>query len=164
MLAYGGYPEIPRIDLNDLFYYDPECHTFVRNKITRSPKAVADAPSGGFGKNEIRTRYNGRYLSNARIVWELHNGPIPGNKLIGYHDRNPFNLHIDNLLLQTRRERGVRSRQPVASTGHRGIQASGDRFSASAKVMGKSMYIGTYDTQEEAIRARERALRFTKGL
>ena len=39
-----------------------------------------------------------------RLVWEAFNGPIPEGYEINHNDENPFNNHLTNLSLVTRKE------------------------------------------------------------
>lgn len=146
-----------------LFTYDPTSPTFLVNNKTRSPKAIEGKPAGCVGAKEIKTRYNGKFYRNARIVWELHHGTIKGDKLIKFKDGNEFNLLIDNLSIQSRREKGVQSNQPLGHSGERGVWPSkSGGWVAAAKVEGKNVYLGTFNEIKEAIRARRLALKLVK--
>ena len=122
--------------------YDPE-----------SPTGIAGHPGhrlGGGGK------YGGRYLGVRvrsgerayyahRVVWALHHGD-PGDLVVDHLDGDPTNNRIENLqavpqLLNCQRARG------------RGTSRRGDRWRAYHAVGGKNVYLGTFDTEEQAHQA-----------
>lgn len=152
----------PTFEWEDFFEYDPSSPTFLINTVTRSPKAQAGKPAGCVGTKEIKTNMKGKFFRNARIIWELHNGPIPEGMLIHFRDKNEFNLLIDNLELQTHRQRGVRGNYLPGSSGYRGVSFIDNKYRASVKYKGKSIYLGVYDSALEASAARERALKLTE--
>lgn len=150
------------MDWKDLFEYDPTSPTFLINKVTRSPKAIEGKPAGCVGVKEIKTSLNGKFYRNARIIWEMHNGPIPDGMLLKFKDNNEFNLLLDNITLQTRRAKGVNSKMPMGKSGIRGVTEVDGKWQAHAKVNGESVYLGIYATEKEAIVGRRRTLRLMK--
>lgn len=148
----------------DLFEYDPSSPTYLINLTNRSPRAREGKPAGCVGTKEIKINLNGKFYRNARIIWELFNGEIPDSMLIGFHDNDEFNCSIENLYLQSRRDKGIQSNQKVtSSTGHRGVYFLRNRFHAYAKVQGKTSYLGSYKDLPSAIIARRASLRFING-
>lgn len=152
-----------KIEWNKTFQYDPESPTFLTNLITRSPKAKAGAPAGCYGSKEIKTNVGGKFYRNARIIWEMHNGPIPEGKVMKFKDGNEFNLLIENLSIQSRRERGVNSKQHTGRSGLRGIREFNGRWRVTAKVSGSTIHLGTYGSIEDAKAARAHSLKLVKG-
>lgn len=50
-----------------------------------------------------------------RIEWEEHYGPIPEGYCIEFADGNTLNWHIDNLVLMTRAQHGMKNRMGLKS-------------------------------------------------
>lgn len=152
------------MDWVKLFEYDPSSPTFLTNLTNRSPKARAGKPAGCVGTKEVKVNIGGKFHRNARIIWEMFNGEISSTMLIGFKDKNEFNCAIENLYLQSRRDKGIKSNQHVSSsTGLRGVYNIKGKFHAYAKIMGKTSYLGTYPDVASAASARRAALRFIDG-
>lgn len=147
---------------NELFIYEPSSPTFLINKVHRSIKARAGAIAGCVGDKEIKTKVNKVAYRNARIIWEMHNKPLKKNQIMKFKDGNEFNLLLENLDVQTRREKGVSSNQPLGKSGIRGVNKVGDKWLAYAKVKGKSLFLGSYNSPEDAIVGRKTALKMVK--
>lgn len=49
------------------------------------------------GKKQVFVKKNGRFTTQARHVWEQHNGPIPKGFNIVHKDKNLLNDNIENL-------------------------------------------------------------------
>ena len=110
--------------------------------------------AGGVRQNGYRyVRYQNVQAAEHRIVWMLHHGEIPSHLVVDHINRDRADNRIENLRLLTNRENTsnwIRRPFPV------GVQrrASG-KFRAQAKSNGRNCYIGTFDTVEEAAKARE---------
>ena len=50
-----------------------------------------------------------------RIEWEEHYGPIPEGHLVAFADGDTLNWHIDNLILETRAQHGIKNRWGLKS-------------------------------------------------
>lgn len=87
--------------------YDPSSPTGLRNRVTRyggkdgkSPVAVAGEVSGCIGPDGYCTgSLNNVPFSAHRVVYEMHNGPIPEQAEIDHIDGNRSNNNILNLRL-----------------------------------------------------------------
>lgn len=95
--------------IQELFYYDPTSPTYLRRKVpmgryNRYPK---DSPVGNPSKaGYMQLSYNDQQGVKVttgvhRVVWELHNGPIPEGMVIDHKDCNRVNNLIDNLQVCT---------------------------------------------------------------
>ncbi|MGL4520531.1 MAG: HNH endonuclease [Phocaeicola sp.] len=151
------------INWNDWFEYDPESPTFLINTTTRSPKAKEGDPAGCVGSKEIKVNFKGKFYRHARVIWELHYGPIPPGYTIGFMDNDEFNLLIENLVMRSPRQRGLSARQPLGASGIRGVRQNGrGDWIASAKKYGHTVYLGTYKTPEAATKARNFAIKLNQ--
>lgn len=154
---------VATIDWNEVFEYDTESPTFLTNVITRSPKAQEGYPAGCRGAKEIKVKFQGRFYRHARIIWEMFNGPIPLGYTVGFKDDNEFNLLKENLLLRSHRQRGLHTTQRMGASGLRGVRiGKNGKWTAYAKVYGKTVYLGTYDNSDDAVKARKFALKFNQ--
>ncbi|MBJ2270846.1 HNH endonuclease [Pseudomonas sp. MF6772] len=84
--------------LSDDFKYNPETPCCVDSDII---------PTCGGGYWNFT--YKGKALAAHRIVWELHNGPIPAGWLVDHKDRNKLNNRIENLRLATKAQNSANS-------------------------------------------------------
>ena len=88
------------------------------------------------------------------LVFETFNGPRRG-KTIDHKDRNPMNNHIDNLRLATRGQQCANTERPTNHvTKTRGVHTtSNGKFCARIAHSGKSIWLGTFDSINEAAQA-----------
>jgi hypothetical protein len=100
---------------------------------------------------------NGSIFGAHRLVWLYVNGePVPN--IIDHKDHNPLNNRIENLrastMAQNRANSFVRSDNAL---GIKGVSAARNRFMAKIGHRGKLLYLGTFDTTDEAIAAYKEA-------
>ena len=66
-----------------------------------------------------------KWKGKHHLVWEAHNGPIPDGNVVIFADRNKFNISIDNLILLSKRQMFIMSRnklfQPDADLTKTGV-------------------------------------------
>lgn len=117
----------------------------------------------------IRVRINGIEYRAHRIIWEMHNGPIPVGMLIDHIDGNVSNNKIENLRLATRQQNNANRSKMLNSckTGHnlpKGVvlTASG-KFRARIGYKGETHSLGIYSTIEEAETAYNEAAEILNG-
>ena len=89
--------------------------------------------------------YNFKIHNEHKIIWFMFNGAVPKGKIIDHKDRNSLNNNIDNLRLVT--PKGNQENQ--LGKGY-SINARGKRYRARVVVDGKPIYLGNFDTKEEA--------------
>lgn len=97
-------------------------------------------------------KLHGKYYQQSRIAW-LHHYGVHADKYIDHIDGNRTNQAISNLRLATHAENmlNIVRNNPRKSLpqGVSQIRKTG-RFFARSMMGGKSTYIGTFDTPEEA--------------
>lgn len=150
-MAYEKYPSLEII--HQLFEYDADNQSLYRRRqpITRRAK-----PSGGRSQYP-HIQIEGVELPLHWIVWTLANGPVPDGLEIDHIDRDTNNYSLDNLRLATRSE-NLRNRFHPLKRRLTNIVRRGSRFEARISIDKKIIYLGTYDTAEEACAVRDNAL------
>ncbi|MCK3201792.1 HNH endonuclease [Escherichia coli] len=145
------------VNWSDYFYIDD--NYILRWKVkTSSLSRVSIGDEAGSiikGKGYKRVGLKGRSYKVHRIIWEMHNGPIPEGMEVDHIDHNKINNAIWNLRLVTRK--GNCHNLPLYytnKTGYRGVYIEKGKYRAYIKVDGKSIHLGNFDDIEEAIRCR----------
>jgi hypothetical protein len=97
--------------------------------------------------------YPGRFY-RYRLVWKMVYGTDPVSNAIDHLDQNSLNDSPDNLVDGGKSWNG-RNKAVTAVSGYRGVIAMNGRWRASYTDYGRSVYVGTYDTIQEAAAAYE---------
>lgn len=86
-----------------------------------------------------------------RIVFLLHHGYLPD--LVDHIDRNPRNDRIENLRESTKSDNAINtSPRSNNRSGYKGVwEDKKGKFQASVYLKGKKVYLGTYDSIEDAV-------------
>lgn len=114
----------------------------------------------GFGYKRVMV--NGRHTMVHHIVWVMHNGTIPDGMEIDHKDHDRSNNRIENLRLVDRLiNMKNKSIYKNNSTGACGVSLRKDsgKWRAIITVNKKKIYIGNYNTFDEALSARLEAER-----
>jgi len=102
--------------------------------------------------------YGPGYFYRYRLVWKIVHGADPLSNAIDHLDGNSLNDCPDNLVDGGKSWNG-RNKVVTGISGVRGVIARNGRWMASCTIHGRSLYIGTYDTVEEAAAAYEETRR-----
>ena len=92
-----------------------------------------------------------------RIIWEMHNGPIPVGFIIDHNDHNRINNFPDNLNLVTYgTNQKNRTKNYNNSSGFTGVgwDSVRQKWRADIKYQGKSINLGRFDNMQDAINMR----------
>ena len=85
-------------------------------------------------------RFEGKDYRTHRVVWEIHNGKIPKDKVIDHINANKVDNRIENLQLVTAQENSLRR------TNYKGYHERDGKYEVK-KVIDKIAYhIGVYGT------------------
>lgn len=94
-------------DWKEIFNYSPEVFTFLTWKHKRVSKggSYSERRNGGIAgqitkKGLLNFHYKKNCYTNAKVVWVMHNGPIPLGYSVYYKDNNKLNAAIENLYLK----------------------------------------------------------------
>src|SRR5690625_461408 len=112
----------------------------------------------GYGRIHLG---NSKYRLAHRWIWEKNYGEIPANMLVDHTCHTPSCVEIAHLRLATKSQNAQNRRGATAasSTGVRGVQwrDSHRKYSATVQSKGHSVFLGYFDTIEEAAVVAEQA-------
>lgn len=99
------------------YEYSESSKSCLINRKTRRPVGCI----GNHGYYQVATRRFGMKLAH-RIIWELHNGPIPEGMVIDHIDRNRSNNQLSNLRLVDYSQNSANTDgHSDSKTGHKNI-------------------------------------------
>lgn len=104
-------------------------------------------------------RYAGRSYIVSRVIWIMHNGPIPDAHEVDHIDGDPDNNIIENLRLATSAQNKWNRDHAKVS----GVVSTGKRFRAQIMVKGVMYKLGKFSTEDEAHAAYQAAAKLLKG-
>ena len=148
-------------DWRSYFNYNPETGVLYW-KVSLSNRAPVGSEVGGIDPSSgyIQLRLHRKKHYAHRIVWEMHNGPIPKGKMVDHinhirHDNRLCNLRLVSSLDNARNS----SKSANNTSGRSGVYFREDcgKWRAGIGVSNKFVNFGTFETKEEAILARELA-------
>ncbi len=123
------------------------------NKRTRSGDIVGCSGPGGY--RQLKYKYSAYYVH--RIIWLLHHGKFPKG-IMDHINGNKTDNRIQNLRECTPREND--SNRKVHREGKLvGCSKVGNRYQAQIRINGRSVYLGTFNTEKEASDKYQDALR-----
>lgn len=144
------------------FSYDPETGHLIWKHVegTRKSKVIGK-PAGHVhtctvGKKYVQVRIDGVLHYAHRIIWVLHNGPIPEGMQIDHVDGNGANNRLENLRLVSGVENKRNMRRLSTNTsGATGVYSDKGKWVARFWSDGRMRNIGTFTDKVEAIHARK---------
>lgn len=143
-------------DLRTQLLYDPNTGSFMWLKPSSVRVSIGDS-AGSVRNGYLQISVNGRRYQAHRLAWLYAYGEWPDG-LIDHRDRNPLNNRLDNLREASKAQNGQNSKDRGRVSGYRGVvKCSPNRWSASIKLSGKRIYLGSFKSAEEASSAYEKA-------
>ena len=140
--AYRPLPSTA--ELWELFSFNPLTGELFW-RVRRSSQTRLDVPAGFVDACGYRSIKLGNFQLRAhRLVWAWATGADPGAVQIDHKDQNKANNRIWNLRLCS----DTQNRANIL--GMKGWCKANGRFKARLITQGKAVYLGTYDTAEEA--------------
>ncbi|MCV5094213.1 HNH endonuclease [Escherichia coli] len=152
------------INWNDYFIYSDGAILWKpRNGVSKTWNSrYAGKRAGCLHKRSgyIHVGFNRRIYQEHRIIWEMHNGPIPEGMEIDHIDHNKVNNHIENLRLVTCQDNNHnRSRNHNNKSGCAGVYwlERLRKWCAVIRINGKLKHLGVFKSKDDAIKARQEA-------
>lgn len=136
--------------LNELFTYDKETGKLYR-KAPRKSVNVGDEVGHDNGRGYLRVSINGKSYRVHRIVFLMHKGYYPA--VLDHIDGNSHNNRIENLRPASRSQNQHNSKLAKNNTsGYKGVSYNkrANKFTAIVAHNNKSIFLGYYNTPEEA--------------
>ena len=142
------------MDFNEYFEYR-EGKLFWRSSPSNSTKAGSRAGSKSGKKGHRTVNLFGKKYMEHRVIWEMHNGPIPEGMYIDHIDQNASNNLLSNMRIVTmtenNRNRGLGKNN---TSGHVGVRFEDGRWRSRIRVNGKTLNLGSFKNYEDACIAR----------
>ena len=134
----------------------PDRHSAAKFNSRFAGKVAGSITPGGNGRcyrelGVVRLGKRKRLYAH-RVIWEMHNGPIPDGLQIDHIDGNSLNNKIENLRLATHSQnlhnRGAQSNN---TTGFKGVhRRKSGRYCARIMSGGAYLNLGLFDHPEDA--------------
>ena len=99
-----------------------------------------------------RVAIDGKRYPESRLIWAWHHGDIPVDLVVDHINRNKADNRIENLQVITTRENTSNWQKRDLPTG---VFKVYNKFRAQADKFGKRTFLGSFNTVEEAVAARE---------
>ncbi len=140
--------------LKELVNYNPQTGVFtwrISRRITSCKINVGDVAGFLTPDGYVYFSVDGRRYAAHRLAWLYMTGSWP-SKLIDHEDLDRSNNIFLNLREATRSQNGQNRRMQSNNTsGYKGVYPSGKKFLGRIKNnSGKTVYLGTFKTAEEA--------------
>lgn len=141
--------ELSRELVASILRYDPE--TGELHWIVGGKGRIRSRPAGTARKQDgaIYIKINGRQYAAHRLAWLLHYGEWPSNH-IDHKNLNAGDNRIENLREATNSQNGANKKARCKSGLKGAYKAGRGGWYSSITVGGKLVYLGMFDTPEEA--------------
>lgn len=150
--------DITQSTLRDILSYDPETGIFTWRTDRTAGDGALRRPAGSTAGYKLATGYvlihlgRSRYLAH-RLAWLYVYGTMP-SCIMDHADRDRSNNRISNLRLCSKSQNGANStkRSGRAESALKGAYFRADRnkWRSNLTFDGRSIYLGTFDSQGEA--------------
>ena len=161
-----GSNKLPTLErLNEVLDYDPETGVFRWKKAVNGRIKVGDIAGAYSGRDRgyRQLQIDGVKYFAHRIAWKMHYGRDPEDQIDHINGIKNDN-RIQNLRECTRAENmRNRGKTKVNTTGYKGVHLYKGKYVARIKLIGKEVYLGRYDTAEEAYEAYKKAAKEYHG-
>jgi hypothetical protein len=146
--------------LHELLHYDPETGVFTW-LVSRGRVAAGQTAGTIFGNGYRYVGLDGRSYKTNRLAWLYMTGEWP-TTLVDHEDLDETNDRWSNLRSATKSENGANCGPRASNTsGFKGViwNKANRNWNAQIRVRGQQMYLGRFNTAEEASAAYANAAR-----
>jgi hypothetical protein len=143
--------------LREWLLYDPETGEIVWAKDRPYCKNKGKkATSFTGGRQYLQVKFEGKSYLAHRIAYALYHGVDPYPYDVDHKERDKLDLRITNLRMATSAENNYNVLRKDNTSGYSGVtwKERLQKWEAFISVEGKKIYLGVFDTLEEAIEAR----------
>lgn len=141
--------ELTHETLLSLLEYDPDTGVFIW-KVDRKRLAKTGTIAGSInGSGYRQISVNGKLYLAHRLAWFYCFKEWPYN-VIDHINGIRTDNRLDNLQDVTQNKNVRKASRKLSSSGLRNVQKVHNRYTASIKVNGKSIYLGVFDSGEDA--------------
>lgn len=135
--------------------YDPDTGALTYSNKAKGNKRAGDKVGCLDRHGYIKVMFQGKMYYAHRMVWMMINGRLP-NGLIDHINGNKVDNRIDNLRESSKSQNGANSELALRGGKLRGTtRLKNGKFQSQMKCEGKTYYLGTYSTREDARTAYE---------
>lgn len=148
------YPPLTAERLRDLVHYNPDTGVFTRLQVTGKIGKVGDVAGSMIPNGRIEFSVDSkRYLAH-RLAWLYMTGNWPKRE-IDHIDGDPTNNRFANLRDVPRHinAQNVRKARANSKSGVLGVKKRYRKWRAEISVNGKVLFIGSFETRDEAYAA-----------
>lgn len=142
------------MDYNEVFTYK---NGELFWKVSPNRRISVGDKAGSMGKDYYRVGYKGKTsVFVHRIIWEMHNGPIPQGMQVDHINQDKLDNRLENLRLATRSQNNHNSSRLGGKSKYKGVYKAHwkeGKWFAKLTIGGKQVYVGSYDCEEEAAEA-----------
>jgi hypothetical protein len=136
--------------LNSIFEYkDGNLYWKENRTVVKKGQIAGTINSRGYR----HIRVDNKFHQSHRLIWIYFYGDIPDNLVVDHIDRNRLNNNIENLRLATSSENNRNHKN--ADRKNLGVwKTKNNKYKATFRLNNKRYYLGIYETENEAIEAR----------
>ena len=152
--------QLPDRDLLlEFFEYRPDTGLLIRRRKVKG----CGKPAGSLKDGEITVGIDHREYRAHRLIWKMVYGdPVPD--VIDHVDGDPHNNRIENLRAADSSQNHANNSFSWSNTGVRGVSRKKDgKFQAYLSFRRKAIWLGLFDTLDEAVEARKAAAKEIYG-
>lgn len=143
--------------LNTLLHYDPETGEFRWKQLRRNQISENSIAGHRHVSGYIHIKISGKVYKAHRLAYKMYYGIEPDD-ILDHIDMNRSNNRILNLRIATRSQNVANSKVRSHSlTGVKGVCCISNRFRARIRFDKKEIFLGSYQTLEEAKSAYDKA-------
>ena len=144
-------------ELKKYLRYDPEEGKFYHVQKRRGVRDVTK-PVGTVDKDYLRIKLQNQLYRAHRLAWLHEKGYVSDKEVIDHINHDKLDNRIVNLRSVPQSINSKNLSKPKNNTsGYSGVFKDRDKWRSKITVNGKTKYLGTYKTKDEALKARVEA-------